>query len=322
MKQPITTALLITLMACADQPTTQQQPPASTNTEAAYSWTKLLDSAQWTKSYNYQMFTAHDTLWLFHPDAVWFTVNGTDWSKTILPYIINNQAFLDYVPFNDAVYGLGHFEGNIEQYNFKKEIYQTTDFKNWVTLTTTSNLPDRFFYHPFVFNNKIWIIGGEDKNTQYADIWNSADGITWTKQKDSLLFGKRSSSQVVVFNNKLLLLNNDVWSSSDGLNWQKETDEIVKGENLFGYSAVVYDNKVWLLGCNRNGQFVSQVLYSEDGKTWQQQEAPWTPRGGVVAAMYKDKIYMTGGKYGGLTKDGVTTEFIYSNDVWTLERKK
>jgi hypothetical protein len=63
------------------------------------------------------------------------------------------------------------------------------------------------------------------------------------------------------------------------------------------------------------------VLVSENGKTWITQAAPWTPRGAATACVHKGKVYMTGGKYGGLTKDGRTTEFVYSNDVWTLEKQ-
>lgn len=287
--------------------------------EPEYTWTKLLDSAAWKKSYNFQMFSIRDTLWTFHFDGVWYSTDGKKWTLSPLPNAVGNLAFVHYVPFKEALYGIGHFEGNIEKFTLKKEIYRTTNFRQWDTLSTKSNVPLRFFYHPFAFDNKLWIIGGEDKNTQYADIWNSADGITWIKQKDNLPFGKRSRSQVVQLGKKLFLLNNDVWSSTDGLTWQKETDEIVKGQTIFGYAAVVFDQQIWLLGCNRNGRFSSQVMVSADGKTWKEQQAPWTPRGGMAATVHKGKIYMTGGKYGG-TPD--RPNFIYSNDVWTCERKE
>jgi hypothetical protein len=108
---------------------------------------------------------------------------------------------------------------------------------------------------------------------------------------------------------------------TDGLSWLKETNEILKGENIFGYNAIVFDNKIWLLGCNRNGKFYSQILVSADGKNWTAQEAPWSPRGAMAAAVYKGKIYMTGGKYGGFTENSRTTEFIYNNDVWSMGKK-
>lgn len=285
--------------------------------DSAYVWRKLLDSAAWKKNYNFQMFSQNDTLWTFHQDGNWYSSDGKKWTKSILPNAIYNLAFLDYVQFNGSVYGLGNFKGNIEQFEFKPEIYKSTDLMKWITLSTTSNLPKRFFYHPFVFDNKIWIIGGEDKNTKYSDIWNSEDGINWIKQKNNLPFGKRSGSQIVLLNDTLFLLDNDVWRSKDGLNWQIVTNEIVKGEQLFGYAALVFDHKIWLLGCNRNGQFSSQVLYSADGKNWLTQTAPWLPRGGIAATVHHNKIYMTGGKYGGTPNH---PDFRYDNDVWILEK--
>jgi len=293
------------------------QSDVTEKTDTAYTWSKLLDSAPWEKSYNFQLFSNRDTLWTFHSDGTWFSTDGQHWNPSPLPNAINNLAFLDYLPFNGAMYGLGYLEGNIERFHFSPTIYSTQNFRNWQIVATHSNLPLRFFYHPFVFNNKIWLIGGEDKNTQYADVWNSPDGITWAKQKDSLPFGKRSNSQVVQLKDKLFLLNNDVWSSTDGLNWQQETPAILPGEQVFGYAALVWDDKIWLIGCNRNGLFSSQVLVSNDGKSWQGQQAPWTPRGGVAATVYKDAIYMTGGKYGGTPNE---PDFRYSNDVWVLTK--
>ena len=263
------------------------------------------------------MFSLRDTLWTFHPDGNWFSTDGVSWTKSSLPNAIYNLAFLDYILFNDVMYGLGHFEGNIEHFSLRPEIYYSGNMKHWDSIGSNSNLPQRFFYHPFVFDNKIWLIGGEDKNMKYADIWNSGDAIQWTKQKDNADVARKGGSLVVTLKGKLYLLNNEVWSSTDGLNWQKETDEIVKGQEIFGYSAQVMDDKIWLLGCNRNGQFTSQVLVSADGKHWEGMDAPWSPRGGIAATVHKGKIYMTGGKYGG-TRD--MPDFRYSNDVWVLEK--
>jgi hypothetical protein len=111
------------------------------------------------------------------------------------------------------------------------------------------------------------------------------------------------------------LLDNDVWKSSDALHWTRVTEQIVEGEQIFGYSAQVMDGKIWLLGCNRNGNFSSQVLYSEDGRNWKTQTAPWLPRGGIAATVHKGKIFMTGGKYGGTPNH---PDFRYDNDIWQL----
>ena len=315
-----TLAILIAVIlsaACSDLSTvsnaqSSSSQPAS-NSDAV--WSKILDQGPWPKSYNFQMFSIGGKLWVLHPEGNWSSADGKTWTKSTLNDAIGNLAFLDYVYFKGALYGIGNFRGNIERYELKPEIYRTTDFKKWETLSKNSDLPQRFFYHPFVFNEKLWMIGGEDKKTKYSDIWNSDDAITWKKQREGLPFGKRSGSQVVELNGKLYLLENDVWTSNDGLDWKQVTPEIVKGEPIFGYTAVVFDGKIWLLGCNRNGRFSSQILVSRDGQNWEAQSAPWTPRGGIAAAVHDGKIYLTGGKYGG-TPD--MPNFIYSNDIWTL----
>ncbi|NNU34670.1 hypothetical protein HK413_12445 [Mucilaginibacter sp. S1162] len=267
-----TTSLLLFIGLTASTFTYAQNTGAAKKGHT-YIWTKILDSADWKKSYNFQMFTQHDTAWVFHQDGNWYSTDGRRWVKSSLPNAIYNLAFLDYVQFNNSMYGLGHFEGNADRFTYTPMIYRTNNFKSWTVIARTGNLPARFFYHPFVFNNKLWIIGGANQNTEYADIWNSADGIVWVKQKDNLPFGKRSPA-VVNFKGKLYLLNNDVWTSTDGLNWTLLTNEILKGEQLFGYAAVVFDNKIWLLGCNRNGLFSSRVLVSTDGKTGQSKLHP------------------------------------------------
>jgi len=61
------------------------------------------------------------------------------------------------------------------------------------------------------------------------------------------------------------------------------------------------------------------VLVSSDGKNWEGQDAPWSPRGGIAGAVFGDKLYMTGGKYGGTPNQ---PNFIYSNDLWGLSRSR
>src|SRR4051812_27541658 len=151
--------------SCADQADRSQiaNNASADHVISDYVWTKVIDSAAWKKSYNFQMITWHDTLWVFHTDGNWFSVDGVNWAKSTLPNAISNLAFLDYIPFNNAIYGLGYFNGNIERFELRPDIYKTTNLRTWMTVSKNSNLPQRFFYHPFVFDNKIWIIGGEDK---------------------------------------------------------------------------------------------------------------------------------------------------------------
>ena len=284
-----------------------------------YAWERLSAEADFPKSYNFQLFADSAHVWAFHSGGVWISDDGISWTKTRLKNILGGQAFLDYVRFRGAIYALGTFEGNIERYAQTTQIARTRDFASWEILANGSTIPKRFFCHPFVFRDTLWMIGGEDASGRYDDVWQSVDAIHWTKVADAMPFGKRAGQHFIVFHDSLYMLDHDVWVSGDARNWKRLTDRIAEGE-IFGYAAEVFDDALWLIGCNRNGKFRSEVLRSADGVTWRADRAPWSPRGGVATCLFRGRIVMTGGKYGGPGIAG-QTEFVYSNDVWSLKKK-
>jgi hypothetical protein len=86
-----------------------------------------------------------------------------------------------------------------------------------------------------------------------------------------------------------------------------------------GGTPIVFDEKLWLVGANRDGAFGRSSLVTSDGVSWTEEPAPWTPRGAVAVWVMNDTLYMTGGKYS-VTENG-EIRFIYSNDVWMMRRK-
>ncbi|HKX82741.1 MAG TPA: hypothetical protein VJL58_00845, partial [Pyrinomonadaceae bacterium] len=79
------------------------------------------------------------------------------------------------------------------------------------------------------------------------------------------------------------------------------------------------DEKLWLVGMNRGAGFGSAVWVTNDGLNWEQHSAPWSPRGAVAAWVFRDKLFMTGGK-SSYTENG-EIKFVYSNDVWAMNKK-
>ncbi len=315
--------LVVLITSCASD--NKQTENATTNKAAApllktsnYEWTQLTPNPGYSKAYNYQMFTVGKKVYVFHSDGVWESTDGITWTATGLPDIVKNQGFMDYVVFNDAVYAIGTFSGSLFDHILTTQIARTTDFKNWEILSKNSNLPKRFLFHPFVFQNKIWVIGGNNGETIFSDVWTSSDGVNWEKIADNLAFGERHSHFFVQLKDQLFMLSHDVWSSKDGIVWNMVNSQIA-GKDITGYTPVVFDDKIWLIGSNQGGKAGSEVLYSEDGLKWETQQAPWSARGMVAACVFNDQILISGGRYGGT--DPVPSELEFLNDVWALKKK-
>jgi hypothetical protein len=293
-------------------------------------WQKLTGSAAFSKSYNYQVFVLGREMYALN-NGGWKSKDGKIWTKTALPEIEFNSAYQKYVQFNGAVYALGTMRGDYMNLRLSSKISRTRDFENWETVAERSNLPERVFYGAVVFQNKIWLAGGFDGRHYYNDIWNSADGVNWKRVAETTAWSPRIATRLIVFKGRLWLLGGGVidgektnnphsgkefWSSANGINWALA--EIDPSENLGG-TPVVFDDKLWLIGANRSdGNFSSAVYASDDGRTWHQQSAPWSPRGGTVAWVFEDKLLMTGGKFSRVENGEI--KFFYSNDVWSMSQ--
>lgn len=301
--------------------------------KTAYRWSQVTPAANYPQNYNYPVFVFGDWMVVLNNGA-WLSNDGKKWVKTGLPECGLNSAYQKYVQFNGAIYAFGLLRGNYEEFTITPKIMRTSDFEKWETLSESSNLPQRIFYGATVFKNKMWLLGGYDGQKYYSDVWNSPDGIKWSRVADKTAWSPRNAGAVAVFKNRLWLIGgseidghkvtnpdsrNEIWSSADGKEWKLEALRIAGDSRFVGGSAAVYDGKLWLVGANRGNEFQSVVFYSEDGRTWHEMKAPWSPRGAVAVWVFVDKLFITGGK-SSHTENG-EIKFVYSNDVWAMERK-
>jgi hypothetical protein len=296
-------------------------------------WQEITAEAEFPQSYNYPVYVMNDGNLLALNQGGWRSGDGKNWTKTSLPESGLNPAYQKFVQFKGAVYALGALKGNYEKFTMDTKILRTTNGKSWETVAEKSNLPRRIFYGATVFKDKIWLVGGFDGKNYYNDIWNSADGVNWTRVAEKAAFSERNVSKIIVFKDKMRIIgggvidgdkllnsnsDKEIWSSGDGINWTQSANNST--DKLSG-TPVVFDNKLWLVGGNRNdGNFANAIYVSVDGINWKERSAPWSPRGGTVAWVFKDKLFMTGGKYS-FTKNGEIT-FVYSNDIWAMSRNR
>lgn len=222
--------------------------------------------------------------------------------------------------FKDTMYLLGGWNP-LDSVNFpnltNSEIWKSTDGNNW-TLAGNAPWESRHTFGTLVFNNKIWVLGGDQQQNHFQpDIWNSADGINWNLVDSAAPWGDRVTHISCVFNNKMWVMGgqkvvgpninntidtvyNDVWNSVDGINWNKVTDSAgwAPRAQIEGYC--VFNNKMWIFGggtYNGTRKYFNDVWNSSDGINWTlvNSEAPWEKRQYHEVIVYDNLMWIIGG---------------------------
>ena len=126
------------------------------------------------------------------------------------------------------------------------------------------------------------------------------------------LWEGRRSHQAFVHDDKFWVLGgitfgpvgqNDIWTSDDrGTNWIKVAVNGPQWSTRNRHQALVYDDKIWVLGGYLMGQFIdrdNEIWSSDDGgMNWSQitpTSSHWTGRAEHQAFVYKDKLWVLGG---------------------------
>ena len=173
-----------------------------------------------------------------------------------------------------------------------------------------------------IARNRIFVLGGNDGkgDKQKNDVWSSADGETWRRDKANTLknanvgWTPRQLHQAVAHNGRLYVMGGadggkrkDVWWSVDGANWQPEADADWTAREI--HQAVSYKGRIYVLGGSDGGKR-NDVWSSADGVTWDEEtgSAGWTARDRHQAVVHNGRMYVLGGQVSGGGE---------RNDVWS-----
>ena len=229
-----------------------------------------------------------------------------------------------------------------------KDIYKSSDGKNWSLVSDNAQFGARFGHSCTVYNNKIWLSGGikiddEEGVTYLNDIWNSSDGATWTKVADSRetynyeddpVFSRRAYHNMLTYKNKLWVmlgespdgLVGDIWCSTDGITWtdrskivvpRKRASAIVfKDSNDSDYESIfVYGG----YGKNNNNEETALnelLLFKDKNTNWIKESSNigFTPRFGSSITVYNNRIWLLSGAGNNESNPSYIAEILASND--------
>jgi hypothetical protein len=249
--------------------------------------------------------------------------------------------------FNGRMYLIGGWRSKSDPVPFPRgctnSVWSSADGLHW-----TLDKPNTFLDDSFdptqdwegrhtagyvVHQGKMWIVGGDPIQCHYQnDVWNSADGKTWTLvNKDKPVpWGPRCLMYVVQFNGYIWVMGGqttpqfapgketfyrDVWRSKDGIDWEqvKPAEPFWSQRGLIGGRAIFKD-RIWILGGGTydtpaipDRKLFNDVWSSEDGVRWKlhAEQAPWHPREYHDVAVFDNRLWVLEG-WNGKNR----------NDVW------
>ncbi|MBD3359795.1 MAG: hypothetical protein GF365_03775, partial [Candidatus Buchananbacteria bacterium] len=342
-------------------------------------WTQLTDSAPWAKRGNFGLIEFNGKIWLMggnmyetvtdtntyvYYNDIWSSTNGRDWTLENNSAPWGDRSLFDLTIFDNKLWlsgGLVKTAG--PTFTYANDVWYTSDGINWTQATGAATWPVRGLHQMLAYDDgsgeKLWVIGGQSGSTSmYADVWSSADGITWAQATNTAAWGVipgepgRSMHQSFVYDDgtglKMWFLGgkshdgtrevnyNDVYNSSDGITWNLINDPGFKHQPLGSepsswvswtarrtFPSIVFDNKMWVLGGYEfRVRSWNDVWYSTNGTDWtligDDYGGVFGPRWYAPLANFNDKLWILGGASAGT---GLTNDIWSSNDghIWTQE---
>ena len=155
----------------------------------------------------------------------------------------------------------------------------------------------------------MWLCNGYyHGNVDIRDLWNSADGETWSLVLKETPFD--AYAEVAEFGGKLWAVKQSIWSSPDGVHWTCVREKAPFGgcSELF-----IFRDKMWAF----NGSVIYRTANGED---WElvADKLPLGGRGASAFTIHEDQLWVMGGS---IHKKNDPPEKGYPetttlNDVW------
>ncbi len=252
---------------------------------------------------------------------VWTTADGGNWVlASIAPWEGRHTA--GYLVFKDRMWIVG---GDKNRGHYQNDVWSSADGVHWDLITDTVPWAGRVSHNVLVFQKRMWVLGGQEIGNQkgklvaFNDVYSSSDGENWVLETKMANWSPRGMILgSVVHRGRMWIIgggtcdfrtfNNDVWNSQDGVHWNLINESAPWTSRQY-HSAVVFDDKIWVIAGNGYGNAGSNdVWYSSDGIDWTELAGtPWPVRHAASVAVHGASIWLVGG-----------SELCIYNDVWKL----
>src|SRR3989344_4380076 len=264
-------------------------------------WNQVMPNTIWSARSDHSLNYFNNGLWLMGGKTqssgfsgnndIYASVDGASWRQIPRRRVMWGERYGHATEvFGNSIFVMGGSSLNqsVVTQTYLNDVWSSPDGATWTQLPNAPWTP-RQGHASLVFNNKIWVLGGEIGNSwplrmYMNDVW-AYDGTSWTTATASQRWIRRTQHSAVVHNGKMYVMGglsnigrtfiwfHDVWSSPDGINWTQETAS-APWAGREGHVSLVFDGKIWVIGGTSYDRQTNQTrVYNDawssgDGRTW------------------------------------------------------
>ena len=248
------------------------------------------------------------------------TVAPFHWVEATAASPMGARMFSGDLVFNNRMWIIAGGSPCVQEGLFKSDVWSSTNGAAWTRASAAAAFGIREAMGCVVFNpatgsgtdGRMWLIGGDDFQYLYNDVWSSTDGAAWTRATAAAPFTGRDHFGCVAFNGRMWVIGgdenfglnakSDVWSSADGVNWTLEGN--LPGPRA-AFGCVVFNGAIWVVGGHNGATSPNSSYYSTDGSHWSEAVpntgGPGSPGGWqrsyASARVFNGKIWLVNGTY-------------------------
>lgn len=173
-----------------------------TSTDGA-TWTLVTANAAWSPRDNHTVVVGNNGMYLYGGDTasgavddVWFSVDGKTWTNLTMAATGTGRYVHSSMYFKNLLWIIGGVNTAITPLN---DVWSSPDGQTWTLRNAAAFAAGRYDMASTVYNNRMWLIGGVMGVTLDANVYASADGVTWTPITVTPGFGARGGAAAVTF---------------------------------------------------------------------------------------------------------------------------
>lgn len=219
------------------------------------------------------------------------STDGVNWTKTEGALDVS-RIYTPAINLNGTIYAFGgNLQGGFGSFSGSKSteapFFPASAFSNTTLVSSdgstftpsaeyTAEMPRRTLAASYVYNDKMYIVGGLDASGfPLSDVWSSTDGVAWTLVSDGG-FSPRIKASTVEYDNKIWMFGGQLSdgtcsseflvSEDGGISWAPVEDDQMLPDNFTPRCnadiIVAEDGTLWIVG----GE-TTTVSTDEDGDT-------------------------------------------------------